>query len=57
MFSFHETKNFISGQGGALLVNDNKYVNMFRQTIIILIAYGPILLKIQKISKLGNEQS
>tara|TARA_B100000700_G_scaffold175748_1_gene194116 strand:- start:358 stop:1485 length:1128 start_codon:yes stop_codon:yes gene_type:complete len=27
MFSFHETKNFISGQGGALLINNNKYVN------------------------------
>ena len=27
MFSFHETKNFISGQGGALLINDNKYIN------------------------------
>ena len=27
MFSFHETKNFISGQGGALLINDSKYIN------------------------------
>ena len=27
MYSFHETKNFISGQGGALLINDNKYIN------------------------------
>ena len=27
MFSFHETKNFISGQGGALLINNNKYIN------------------------------
>jgi len=25
-YSFHETKNVISGEGGALLVNDNKYV-------------------------------
>jgi dTDP-4-amino-4,6-dideoxygalactose transaminase len=24
-YSFHETKNFISGEGGALLVNDNRY--------------------------------
>jgi dTDP-4-amino-4,6-dideoxygalactose transaminase len=23
-YSFHETKNFISGEGGALLVNDPK---------------------------------
>ena len=27
MYSFHETKNFTSGQGGALLINDNKYIN------------------------------
>lgn len=26
-FSFHETKNVISGEGGALLVNDANYVN------------------------------
>jgi dTDP-4-amino-4,6-dideoxygalactose transaminase len=25
-FSFHETKNFISGEGGALLVNDARYI-------------------------------
>ncbi|HEX2619024.1 MAG TPA: dTDP-4-amino-4,6-dideoxygalactose transaminase, partial [Phototrophicaceae bacterium] len=24
--SFHETKNFISGEGGALLINDQKYI-------------------------------
>jgi dTDP-4-amino-4,6-dideoxygalactose transaminase len=24
--SFHETKNFTSGEGGALLINDNKYI-------------------------------
>jgi dTDP-4-amino-4,6-dideoxygalactose transaminase len=24
-YSFHETKNFISGEGGALLINDDKY--------------------------------
>ena len=27
MFSFHETKNFSSGQGGAILINNKKYVN------------------------------
>jgi len=27
MYSFHETKNFTSGQGGALLINNNKYIN------------------------------
>jgi dTDP-4-amino-4,6-dideoxygalactose transaminase len=26
-FSFHETKNVISGEGGALLVNDSKFAN------------------------------
>ena len=30
MFSFHETKNFTSGQGGALLINDNKYINLHK---------------------------
>jgi len=25
-FSFHETKNIISGEGGALLINDEKYI-------------------------------
>ncbi len=25
-FSFHETKNFISGEGGALLVNDDRFI-------------------------------
>jgi dTDP-4-amino-4,6-dideoxygalactose transaminase len=25
--SFHETKNFTSGEGGALLINDEKYIN------------------------------
>ena len=25
--SFHETKNFTSGEGGALLINDNKYID------------------------------
>ena len=25
--SFHETKNIISGEGGALLVNDKKYID------------------------------
>ena len=25
-FSFHETKNFISGEGGALVVNDPRFV-------------------------------
>lgn len=27
-FSFHETKNVISGEGGALLVNDRRYIEM-----------------------------
>ncbi len=27
MFSFHETKNFVSGQGGAILINNKKYIN------------------------------
>lgn len=27
MFSFHETKNFVSGQGGAILINNKKYFN------------------------------
>jgi dTDP-4-amino-4,6-dideoxygalactose transaminase len=26
-FSFHETKNIISGEGGMLVVNDDKYIN------------------------------
>ena len=26
-FSFHETKNIISGEGGMLVVNDNKFIN------------------------------
>lgn len=26
-YSFHETKNIISGEGGALLINDNKYTD------------------------------
>jgi len=25
-YSFHETKNFISGEGGALIINDEKYI-------------------------------
>ena len=25
--SFHETKNIISGEGGALLINNKKYIN------------------------------
>ena len=28
--SFHETKNFVSGEGGALLVNDERYVDRAR---------------------------
>ena len=26
-YSFHETKNFVSGEGGALLINDERFVN------------------------------
>ncbi|MEQ2527502.1 dTDP-4-amino-4,6-dideoxygalactose transaminase [Bacillaceae bacterium CLA-AA-H227] len=26
-FSFHETKNFISGEGGALLINDERFID------------------------------
>lgn len=25
-YSFHETKNFVSGEGGALLINDDRYI-------------------------------
>ena len=26
-YSFHETKNFISGEGGALVINDEKFID------------------------------
>jgi dTDP-4-amino-4,6-dideoxygalactose transaminase len=42
-FSFHETKNIISGEGGALLVNNN---NMIVGSVnIILIRHTILLLK------------
>ena len=30
-FSFHETKNVISGEGGALVINDERYVEIIRE--------------------------
>ena len=26
-FSFHETKNIISGEGGMLVINDSRFIN------------------------------
>ena len=30
-YSFHETKNFISGEGGVLLINDEKLIKKFKE--------------------------